>query len=405
MLPHSLLTGLALFCDHNGTITGIQRHYPDLLSGICVGQQLADTIDPADQTKLRNFLDALHSEGAIFDWELNVIDRNQVVPLHFAGVKYGLEQVLIIIARTSIETMKLFNDMMRMSNEQTNELRRVIKEKAELSRQQTAHSSALYDELMQVNNEQANLQRELARKTAELERLNALKDQFLGMAAHDLRSPLDVIMTYSTFLMDEVGDQLSSEHREFLGIIQHHSQYMLNLVNHLLDLSIIESGTLMLSRMPVDILPLVRSAVQRNTAPASSKGIRLTFSASVDSLIVSVDADRITQVMTNLLTNAVKFSPKNTEVRVRVTRADDHVELVVQDSGVGISEEQLATLFSPFGRKSNRGTAGEKGTGLGLVIVHKIVSEHGGSLSVDSRAQQGTTFTIRLPILPHDEAL
>ncbi|MBN1122539.1 MAG: HAMP domain-containing histidine kinase [Anaerolineae bacterium] len=391
--------GTAFRCDYSGTIKQIVRNDSGMLDGLAVGQLLADVIDPASHDKMQNFLKAVNEQGAAFDWELNVRDGDQLTTLHFAGIHYDPDEVLIVLARTGSAVMALFDDMMRMNNEQVNHLRRVIKEQSERSRTKSEHDSALYDELSRLNNELANLQRELVKKNAELERLDKQKNRFLGMAAHDLRSPLSVILMYSDFIMQEAGDMLNEEAREFLSIIMQSSRFMTQLIDDLLDITVIESGQLVLSPVPTDIVDLVRHNVELNNVLASKKNIDIRFEVSTDTLVVHIDPERITQVLNNLIGNAIKFSESGGQILVGIALDSDNIILTVQDHGKGVSPEQLHMLFDRFIGLSTRGTAGEKGTGLGLAISHKIVTEHGGTIDVDSVVGEGTTFTITLPCI------
>jgi len=265
---------------------------------------------------------------------------------------------------------------------------------------QRAHAerdSALYDELSRLNNELVAMQRELAKKNVELEQLNALKNQFLGIAAHDLRNPLSVIMSYSEFLKEDAGAVLNDEQREFLDIIRASSRFMLNLVNNLLDVAQIEAGQLRLDLQPLDLVALIRHNIMLNRVLAAKKQIEIELMDEPLPLLL-LDASKIEQVLNNLLSNAIKFSPPRTTIRVRVARADDQILLAVQDQGPGIPPNELDKLFKPFQRTSVKSTAGEKGTGLGLSIVKKIVEGHHGKIWVESQVGQGTTFFVALPL-------
>jgi signal transduction histidine kinase len=252
--------------------------------------------------------------------------------------------------------------------------------------------------LSQLNNELANLQRELAKKNAELERLNQVKDQFLGMAAHDLRTPLSVVLGYSSFLQEDLQQTLSQEHAEFLSVIRSSSRFMLRLVNSLLDMATIQSGKLVLDLQPADLPILVARNVALNATLAEPKGVGLDCRCDETMPPMLVDGPRIEQVLNNLLSNAVKFSYPQTTVEVRLQRQGNHAVLSVTDQGQGIAEDRLDELFQWFARKRVKGTAGETGTGLGLAISQKIVEAHHGDIWVESTLGQGSTFYVSLPI-------
>ncbi len=241
---------------------------------------------------------------------------------------------------------------------------------------------------------------ELAKKNAELERLNELKTHFLGMAAHDLRNPLSVIMTASSFLLED-AEALSEEKRqEFLGLIKSNSEFMMRLIEDLLEFARIQSGELQLELTPVDLEKLVESNVEQNRMVSANKGIAIELRKDGGLPLVQADARRIEQVLNNLLTNAVKFSHPGTRVEVRLARDGAGVRVAVQDQGQGIPKEELGKLFKPFQKTSVRSTAGERSTGLGLAICRQIVEAHHGRIWVESEVGKGSTFSFWLPVEP-----
>lgn len=254
----------------------------------------------------------------------------------------------------------------------------------------------LYDELSHLNNELATAQRELARKNAELGRLNEQKNQFLGMAAHDLRNPLEVILTYSEFLLEDAAPALGTEQVELIHTIRSSSELMLRLVEDLLDVSRIEAGRMDLDLAPVDLGALVAGNVRRNRVLAAKKEIDIRLDVQGDLPSLRLDASKIEQVLDNLIGNAVKFSPPGSPVEVRVEKTidKDQVVISVEDHGPGIPAGLLSTLFEPFTRG---GVRGAKGVGLGLAIVKNIVACHGGTIQVHSEEGRGATFQVCLP--------
>jgi len=286
------------------------------------------------------------------------------------------------------------DDLFRINNEQANALRAALKETALQRRTQEERDAFLYDELSRLNNELSTAQRELAKKNAELTRLNDLKNQFLGFASHDLRNPLEVILIYSRFLLEDAAPVLSPEQTEFVQIIRSSSGQMLRLVEELLDVSRIEAGRLDLDLAPVDLDALVRSQVVRSRVLAAKKGIEIGFEPAGALPPLRLDASKIEQVLDNLIGNAVKFSPPDGRVEVRVSRETDRAVVSVRDHGPGIAPDLLDRLFEPF----TRGRLGAKGAGLGLAIVKSILTGHGGDIRVESEPGEGATFHARLPL-------
>lgn len=253
-------------------------------------------------------------------------------------------------------------------------------------------------ELQEANRKLLEVQRELRDTNKQLEALNAQKNQFLGMAAHDLRNPLGHIALVTDMLMEDLADRVSAQEMEMLSITKNSSKFMLGLVNDLLDIAKIESGKLNLSLEETDLVALVAQNVERNNALAARKNIDIQFAANGDIPPMMVDPGKLEQVLNNLISNAVKYSYPDTTVTVSLARQSGEVVLSVADEGQGIPVEELGKLFQPFERTSVETTGGEKSTGLGLAIVQKIVEGHGGSIRVESTEGQGTTFYISLPI-------
>lgn len=241
-------------------------------------------------------------------------------------------------------------------------------------------------------------QRQLLDRNTALESLNEQKNRLLGMAAHDLRNPLGVILSYSEFLETDAFDVLDESQRDFVSTIKSTSEFMLNLINDLLDVTTIESGQLRLECAKADLNEITNHNVARNRVLAHKKGIRLDFEHADDIPPLTIDTGKIEQVLNNLIGNAVKYSHPNTCVTIRITRDDSCVKVNVTDQGQGIPQEDLPKLFKAFGRANVKATAGEQSTGLGLAIAHKIIEGHGGKMSVESQVGKGSSFSFQLPL-------
>ncbi len=241
------------------------------------------------------------------------------------------------------------------------------------------------------------LQGELAARNRDLKALNDLKNEFLGIAAHDLRTPPAVISLYSDLLLGRARAKLSEEEIEYLRRIHESAAFMLSLVDDLLDIAQIESGKLRLKPVAVDLDALLSKIVHLYRAPAEKKGLALVYQSEEVIPKILADPIRLEQAVNNLLGNAFKFSNPGGMVRVRLAM-DGAAVITVSDQGQGIPPEELDMVFKPFARGTARPTAGEKSTGLGLAIARKVVEEHGGAIRVESRLNEGTIFTIRLPL-------
>jgi len=236
--------------------------------------------------------------------------------------------------------------------------------------------------------------REINRKNAELQELNELKNKFLGMAAHDLRSPLTSVMGFTDLILG-MDDLEEEEKREFLLTINQASREMLSLINDLLDVSAIESGKFDINLKPGNLKEVIENRIKLISLSAKAKQIQIATDFD-DVPEVEFDKARLSQVVDNLLSNAIKFSKSGTTINVSLKKNMDEVSFHIRDQGPGIEKGEVERLFAEFERLSNRPTAGEKSTGLGMAIVKKIVDGHNGQISVQSEVGKGTEFTISL---------
>jgi two-component system sensor histidine kinase/response regulator len=252
--------------------------------------------------------------------------------------------------------------------------------------------------LEEKNRQLIAMQRELEQKNAELVRLNEEKNGFVGMAAHDLRNPLGVILGYSVFLLIMRRSELADEDAEIVEEIKNSSQFMLSLINDLLSISTIEAGKLTLERTSTDLAELTVANVRRNAVLAARKGMRLACTADRDLPRVLVDAQKVEQVLSNLIGNAVQYSFPESSIEVAVRHQRGEVILSVTDHGQGLAPGDIGKLFKPFGRATSVSTGGEKSTGLGLAIARRIVEGHGGRIWVESEIGKGSTFFVAFPV-------
>ena len=224
------------------------------------------------------------------------------------------------------------------------------------------------------------------------------KTEFISTVSHELRTPMTSIKGYADFLAQGAVGPLQQQQRHFLDVIRRNADRLSLLINDLLDISRIEAGKVRLDLKETQLGQLVEQAIESMLISAQNKGLELTFSAPPSLPTVMADWDRLTQVMTNLLGNAINYTEVGT---IRVTlRADSRkVWTEIQDSGIGIPAEVLPRIFDRFYRADDSTVQSSSGTGLGLAIVKAIVEMHGGELLVESEPDIGSTFTFALPIL------
>ncbi len=256
----------------------------------------------------------------------------------------------------------------------------------------------LQKQMVELNSELNVKTRELFKANAELQKLNTQKNEFIGIAAHDLRNPIASILMYSDFLIEEYEEKLSPDQIKILNTIKNQSEFMLHLLNDLLDISKIELGKLDLQKEVFAIDRLILENIRLNQSLADKKDIKIVFT-NLDTIPkVNADINKIRQVFTNLLTNAIKYSSKGSKVEVNVFSTGKDIAVGIKDEGIGIPLEEQDKIFKPFSTTSAKPTDGEKSTGLGLVIVKRIIIGHQGKIWFESQPGKGTTFYFSLPI-------
>jgi len=240
---------------------------------------------------------------------------------------------------------------------------------------------------------------EVRAQAEQLRRANEDKNTMLGMVAHDLRTPLAVVYGYADLLaMLASGAEGESKQKDVVARIQRATKQMRLLLDDLLDLTAIESGTLSLRLAPIDVAALLHEFVGDQAPLAAGRHMTLTAREAAALPPVRLDRHRIVQVLQNLVSNALKYAPDGTDIEISAEAAGDHVVLRVRDEGPGIESALAKRLFRPFitGDLAPRGN--EKSTGLGLAIVKRIVEEHEGRVEVESAPGHGALFAVYLPI-------
>jgi signal transduction histidine kinase len=229
------------------------------------------------------------------------------------------------------------------------------------------------------------------------EQANSAKDQFLATLSHELRSPLSVMLSWTQILRSGQVDAAGAARG--LEILERNVRLQAKLIDDLLDVSRILAGKLRIEKRRVDLASIVDAAV--DAARPAARARKMTLTASIEpSLFVEADPERLQQVISNLVTNALKFTPEAGAIDVGVHRADDRAHLIVRDSGVGIAPDLLPHIFDRFRQGDSSTTATHRGLGLGLAIVKSLVERHGGDVAAASAGLgHGSTFTITLPLI------
>jgi signal transduction histidine kinase len=372
----SALDGLALVCAPDGAV---QRVAQGMLEGAPIGATLCDSVDPSSVEACRLFLRGVARGGFARSTPLRIGTRD----VHCFGLSEG--DTLLIAGVIDPATAAAFAESVEGFTRLAAEVRR------------THSTYQLYEQLALANNELVTAQRELARTVAELQRLNAYKDELLGMAAHDLRNPLSANAAFITFLLHD-PDSINVDSRTLLERLRTNNEYMLRLVESVLDFAAIQSGHVRLQPEDSSLEELVAGVVETMRILAEAKGV--TVESTVEEALPRLQLDRvkITQAVQNLIANAVQYSPPGAAVDVRLRKCRGGVEVEVEDRGPGIPPEELPQLFKPFTRLSTTTLSQQRSIGLGLAITRRLVEAHGGTIDVRSEVGKGSVFSLRLKV-------
>jgi two-component system sensor histidine kinase BarA len=275
------------------------------------------------------------------------------------------------------------------------------------------HLAAVRESYRELQSKQDKLQVAYDR----LKELDRLKSNFLATVSHELRTPLTSIIGYSEMLLEGIAGEIAGEQREFVTTIREKGEQLLTLIKGLLDLSKLESGTMSLRKATMEVAPLVRDVAQTMAPHAKKKGIVLQAEVEAALPALWADAERLRQVLLNLVENAIKFTSAAGSVTISARlsslstggSADEGglvllaaqriaVELRVADTGIGIPESERQRVFDAFYQVDSSSTREQGGTGLGLSIVKRLVEGHEGTVHVEANEPQGTVFVVAIPL-------
>jgi signal transduction histidine kinase len=245
--------------------------------------------------------------------------------------------------------------------------------------------------------ENARLYRELEVKSRELEAASRHKSEFLANMSHELRTPLNAIIGFSEVLAERMFGEINEKQAEYIGDILQSGQHLLSLINDILDLSKIEAGRMELELSDFDLPSAIENALTLVKERAHRRGIALVRTVDDRLGVIRADERKVKQVLLNLLSNALKFTPEGGKIDVRAAVNDGVAEISVTDTGIGISPDDQDAVFEEF-RQVGSVAKKVEGTGLGLAISRKFIELHGGRIWVGSQVGTGSTFTFTLPL-------
>jgi C4-dicarboxylate-specific signal transduction histidine kinase len=446
-------SGIAVRCDGSGTIRSIVHDELGLAERCVPGQSFTTIIDDGSMEKARYFLDSIRKEGAAFDWEMNVLLAEQIATLHFAGTRVD-EDLLIIGAKSRNEIVQLYEELMRIQNEQMNTLRAVVKDQMMLSQTTTQRDANVYDELTRLNNELANAQRELAQRNARLERMEtelqryadhledlveekirelemerakvvqsgklaALGEMATGVA-HELNQPLTAMLFEADYFAklaekaeEKEQDAVSIEIGELHDIGENLAEDVARcrrIIDHLRDFGRVSEK----NAVPINLNQPIHDSFILVGARLRERSVHVELDLAADLPPILAGTHRLEQVFLNLISNA-EHAMEAMEKRVRAGEVDrpgyqktltistyaegDTVFAVVQDNGSGIPPSAQEQIFEPFFTTKPMG----QGTGLGLSISYDIVTEFDGQITYETADNEGTTFVLSFPVANMEE--
>lgn len=352
--------GVSLRCSRDGVILSIINDGIGVSESWLVGKPFRSCAFADNEERAATLIGDLAKRGAAYEIPISVELNGRAELLVFSGVVIG-EELILVGSAVEGNASDIYDDMTRINNEETNAVRMALKSLEQRSRQ-------------------------------------------ASIVAHDLRNLIGSIVS-CTELLCEDADSLTETQLEYIRIVDRSSQSALTLVSDLLDLTLIETGRLVLKLKPLDLGALIRKNLEGNQLLAQQKNIRLETEIDANLPPVNADPSRIEQVLTNLISNAVKYSHPGTTVIVRASQSPGAVLVEVIDHGQGIPAAEIGTLFRLYHKTTVQPTGGEQSTGLGLAIARQIVEAHGGKVGVESAVGRGSNFHFTLPTDPpaHEE--
>jgi two-component system, OmpR family, sensor histidine kinase ResE len=329
------------------------------------------------------------ADGVItFDRKMNILVTNPPADRFLQAFYYESGMKTEVNGNVPETVKQLFGQVVALESEQMTEI-------AIQGRSWVVVMTPLYDQSL-IRGAVAVL-----RDMTEERRMDKLREDFVANVSHELKTPIAMLQGYSEAIVDDIAES-EEEKKELAGIILDESKRMGRLVNELLDLARLEAGHMKLHYSSLPIIPFAERIVRKFQGPAKDREIQLNleFKKNLKSLQeeMDIDPDRIEQVLTNLIDNAIRHTSQGGFVNLTVEVSDQNVKFFVKDNGTGIKEEDLPFVFERFYKGDKARTRGKSGgTGLGLAIARNIVEAHGGQISVHSKNNEGTTFSFVIP--------
>ncbi len=253
--------------------------------------------------------------------------------------------------------------------------------------------------VVKSKDELESLARDLNKMSSQLKEIDQLKSDFLASVTHELKSPLTSLIMYVDLFLEGAAGELTEKAEKFLKIMARSSKRLSRFIDDLLDMAKIERGKMEIKKESLEILPIVSEIAELIKPQADEKDIEIAMNIPDNLPLVFVDGDRTRQIITNLLSNSIKFTPEKGKISIKIQDEKEHFQVSISDTGIGIPPEQIGKIFDKFEqvKEIRERVKGPKGTGLGLAIVKSIVEAQGGKIWVESEVDKGSTFYFTLP--------
>ena len=346
-------------------------------------QPIADAVDSITLRTHKILKTLEKEEKELLKWEFTI----------------ALGSLLIIIYLTTLLYYRILNPVGKLANASNKIYRGDLNARSNVSGSDELGILGetfdhMVEQLSQSMEELAQEKKEVETKNLQLHKESEIKNKFIGMAAHDLRNPLSSIRGFAEIILENPG--LTKSQKEFLKLIKNTSSSMLEMVNELLDVSVIENGGLKIKPVATSLKNILEEHLKVLSPTANAKQIELDVNIE-DECQCYVDPDRIGQVIDNLVSNALKFSHTKTTVKITLIKETPYVKFIITDEGPGLTDDDKKKMFGDFQRLSAKPTGNESSTGLGLSIVKRIITSHGGNIKVESVHGEGCTFIVEIP--------